>query len=101
MFKKLAIILAAVAMVAAVVASAASAAAPPPAAPPTAAVSAIVFVSNRDNGNRELYVVNRDGSGLRRLTYNSLFERQAAWSPDRTQIAFSAADPSGNFDLYV
>jgi hypothetical protein len=62
---------------------------------------AIVFTSVRANEGRELYVVNRDGSGLRRLTYNSLFERQAAWSPDRTQIAFSAADQSGNFDLYV
>ena len=93
MFIKLVIVLAAVA---AVVASATSAA-----MPPAASGSAIVFVSNRDNGNRELYVVNRDGSGLRRLTYNSLFERQAAWSPDRTQIAFSAADTSGNFDLYV
>jgi TolB protein len=93
MFIKLVIVLAAVA---AVVASATSAA-----MPPAAGGSAIVFVSNRDNGNRELYVINRDGSGLRRLTYNSLLERQAAWSPDRTQIAFSAADASGNFDLYV
>jgi hypothetical protein len=62
---------------------------------------AIVFVSNRANGNRELYVVDRDGSGLRRLTYNGLVERQPAWSPDRTRIAFSALDPaSGNWDIY-
>ena len=61
----------------------------------------IVFASDRANGDRELYVVNRDGSGLRRLTFNSLFERQAAWSPDRTRIAFSAADGTGNWDIYV
>src|SRR5260221_878517 len=93
MFTRLVIVLAAVA---ALVASSSSAAAP---RPPGA--SAIVFASNRDNGNRELYVINQDGSGLRRLTFNSLFERQAAWSPDRTQIAFSAADAGGNFDIYV
>jgi WD40-like Beta Propeller Repeat len=65
------------------------------------AAHAIVFTSNRAQGDRELYIVNTDGSGLRRLTYNGLFERQAAWSPDRTQIAFSAADGTGNFDIYV
>ena len=74
--------------------TAAAAKAPAPA-------GAIVFTSTRANGDRELYVINRDGSGLYRLTYNSLFERQAAWSPDRTQVAFSAADASGNFDIYV
>jgi hypothetical protein len=62
---------------------------------------AIVFTSNRAQGNNELYVVNADGSGLRRLTYDPLAERQAAWSPDRTQIAFSAADGSGNSEIYV
>src|SRR6266404_5943987 len=93
MFIRLVIVLAAVA---ALVASSSSAATPRP-----AGVSAIVFTSTRDNGNRELYVVNRDGSGLRRLTFNSLFERQAAWSPDRTQIAFSARDASGNWDIYT
>jgi hypothetical protein len=65
------------------------------------AAGAIVFTSTRANGDRELYVVSGDGSGLRRLTFNSLFERQAAWSPDRSRIAFSAADPGGNFDIYV
>src|SRR5947208_16858700 len=65
------------------------------------ASGAIVFTSVRSNVGRELYVVNRDGSGLRRLTYNSLLERQAAWSPDRTHIAFSAAEQNGNFDIYV
>jgi WD40-like Beta Propeller Repeat len=71
------------------------------AARPQAPAGAIVFTSVRSNDGRELYVVNRDGSGLRRLTFNTLFERQAAWSPDRTQVAFSAADSNGNFDIYL
>jgi TolB protein len=68
---------------------------------PQATPGAIVFTSVRGNAGRELYIVNADGSGLRRLTYNSVTEREAAWSPDRSQIAFSAFDASGNFDLYV
>jgi len=86
-----------VALVAAMVAAAPLSAAAKKPPPP----GAIVFTSNRSNGDRELYVVNRDGSGLHRLTFNSLFERQAAWSPDRARIAFSAADASGNFDIYI
>jgi Tol biopolymer transport system component len=64
-------------------------------------VHAIVFTSNRAGGDRELFVVGSDGTGLRRLTYNSLFERQAAWSPDRTKIAFSARDGNGSSAIYV
>jgi hypothetical protein len=85
-----------VAAAASVLATATAAAAAP--APP----GSIVFTSNRAGGDREIYVVGADGSGLRRLTYNSLFERQAVWSPDRTRIAFSALDfATGNWDLYV
>jgi dipeptidyl aminopeptidase/acylaminoacyl peptidase len=64
-------------------------------------VHAIVFASNRAQGDWELYIVNSDGTGLRRLTYNSLSERQAVWSPDRTQIAFSARDGNGNSAVYL
>jgi dipeptidyl aminopeptidase/acylaminoacyl peptidase len=71
------------------------------AARPAAPAGSIVFTSARSNEGRELYVVNRDGSDLRRLTFNTLFERQAAWSPDRTQVAFSAANEGGNFDIYL
>lgn len=85
----------------AVLVTAAAAVAPLTASAAKPPAGAIVFTSTRANGDRELYVVNRDGSGLHRLTFNSLFERQAVWSPDRTQIAFSAGDASGNFDVYV
>jgi hypothetical protein len=36
-----------------------------------APAGSIVFTSDRANGDRELYVINTDGSGLRRLTFQS------------------------------
>jgi TolB protein len=47
----------------------------------------IAFVSDRD-GNAEAYVVNSDGSGLRRLTRDPAFDQLGAWSPDGRKIAF-------------
>ena len=61
----------------------------------------IVFVSNRADGIRELYVVNRDGSGERRLTFNDLEERAPVWSPDGSRIAFAGQAPDGNWDIYT
>ena len=62
----------------------------------------IVFGSNRADGQRDLYTVNEDGSGERRLTFDGdeYFERQAVWSPDGTRIAYAARD-DGNFDIYT
>ena len=54
----------------------------------------IAFVSERD-GNMELYVVHRDGSGLRRLTDNFALDDHPTWSPEGRQIAFvSTREPS-------
>ena len=41
-----------------------------------------------------------DGSNVRRLTDSPSCERQAAWSPDATQIAFQS-DRDGNPDIYI
>ena len=64
---------------------------------PTAPSSA--FSSTRD-GNPEIYVVNRDGSGLRRLTNNPSIDITPTWSPSGTQIAFTS-DRSGSPQIYV
>jgi TolB protein len=40
----------------------------------------IAFVSNR-GGNEEIYVMNADGSGQRRLTRNPADDIHPAWSP--------------------
>jgi TolB protein len=44
-------------------------------------------MSNRV-GNWEIYVVNSDGSGLKRLTHNASSDGLPTWSPDGQVIAF-------------
>jgi TolB protein len=59
----------------------------------------IAFMSNRD-GNNEIYVVNRDGTGLRRLTNHPNIDVTPTWSPTGNQIAFTS-DRSGSPQIYI
>jgi Tol biopolymer transport system component len=62
----------------------------------------IAFQSNRD-GNWEIYVMNADGSGQTRLTFNAAADTEPAWSPDGSKIAFVSTRDSavGSSDIYV
>jgi TolB protein len=51
--------------------------------------SKLAFTSNRD-GNPEIYVVNRDGSGLRRVTNHPEVDVTPTWSPTGNQIAWTS-----------
>jgi TolB protein len=72
---------------------------------PAAYGDKITFMSNRD-GNWEIYVMNDDGSGVKRLTSNAAQDGLPTWSPDGKTIAFAsdrdgvwsvwAMDPSGS-----
>jgi Tol biopolymer transport system component len=48
-----------------------------------------IFQSYRD-GQSEIYVMNADGSAQTRLTWDSAYDGQPAWSPDGAQIAFTS-----------
>ncbi len=85
--------------------------------------SQIVFDSNRDSpgptppSNNDIYKMNRDGSGIKRLTTNAgnglpgtAFDQLAQFSPDGTQIVFDSnrnRDPepapngTANAEVYI
>src|SRR5262245_57306815 len=74
-------------------------------------VSSIVFTSTRDaptidpNAASEIYIVNGDGTGPRRLTENTSGEAFAALSPDGKKIVFNSnrfgAEGSPAGELFV
>ena len=77
---------------------------PEPTATPLSSLSSsnggiIAFASDRD-GDWEIYVMNADGSGQRRLTGNDANDWSPAWSPDGAQIAF-VSDRDNNDEIYV
>jgi TolB protein len=64
----------------------------------------------RNPSDAEIYVINPDGTGLTRLTFNDYEERAPQWSPDGSRIVFMArvgpppapnAPPGGNFEICV
>jgi TolB protein len=62
--------------------------------------SKIAFMSDRDGKGMDIYVMNRDGSGVRRLTNSSAADSTPTWSPTGTQIAFTS-DRSGSAQIWV
>ena len=62
--------------------------------------SKIAFTSERDNGDREIYVMNADGSGQFRLTASPGFDENPSWSPNGKRIAFDSMR-DGNLEIYV
>jgi TolB protein len=59
----------------------------------------LAFTSQRD-GNPEIYVMNKDGSGLRRMTNNPAIDVSPTWSPTGNQIAWTS-DRTGKPKIYV
>ena len=72
----------------------------------TSAPSEILFVSTRD-GKSEIYVMNDDGSQVRRLTNDPLYNTSPRWSPDGRTIAFdidlhsAGAGKRQQYDLFI
>ena len=61
--------------------------------------SKIAFTSTRD-GNPEIYVINADGTGLRRLTNHPAIDVTPTWNPAGTQIAFTS-ERGGVASIYI
>lgn len=59
----------------------------------------IAFVSERD-GNKEIYIMNADGSEQQRLTNEAAADFDPAWSPDGQRIAF-VSERAGNREIYI
>ena len=60
----------------------------------------IAFTSDRD-GNREIYVMNPDGTNQTRLTSNLILDDHPTWSSDGKKIAFLSQNASGAFAIFV
>jgi TolB protein len=61
--------------------------------------SKIAFVSDRD-GNDELYMMDYDGQGQTRLTFNKIRDYMPAWSPDAKRLAYTSYK-NLNAGLYI
>jgi len=57
------------------------------------------FTSGPD-ANREIYIMEADGTGVRNLSRHPAQHSDPSWAPDRDRLA-SASDRSGNSDLFV
>lgn len=73
----------------------------------------IIFSSNMDDwredikqfgGNFELYIINIDGTGLTRLTFNNVFDSFPMFSPDGKKLVFASnrnPDKPRATDIYI
>ncbi len=62
---------------------------------PGMAASRITFSLMRDDGNREIYVVDSDGENLQRVSNHGDIALSPAWSPDYTRIAYMTYNDDG------
>ncbi len=60
----------------------------------------IAFTSWRD-GNAEIYVMDADGSKVRRITNHPAFDNYPVFSPDDTQIAFQSNRDDEHVEVYL
>jgi Tol biopolymer transport system component len=65
----------------------------PPAAEQQGPEPLVVFTSTRETGVNEIWTMNSDGTGARRLTNNPGNDQMPAWSPDGTRIVWASIRP--------
>jgi Tol biopolymer transport system component len=60
----------------------------------------IAYVGRDGAGNLDIYVVNRDGTNVRRLTNDATVDDQPSWSPDGTKLVFRSMR-AGQSDIWI
>jgi Tol biopolymer transport system component len=60
----------------------------------------IVFRSARD-GNQEIYLMNADGTGVRRLTEHQATDTMPAFSSRGDRVAFTSQRDGGDYEIYL
>ena len=60
----------------------------------------VVFFEGADQGQEDIAVIRRDGSGYRKLTNDPFMDRHPRWSPDEQRIAFSSKR-SDTWDIWT
>jgi Tol biopolymer transport system component len=60
----------------------------------------IAFESDRD-GDKELYVMNADGSNVRQITQNTIHDEGPAWSPDGSRFVFTSGPDDLHGDIWT
>lgn len=68
----------------------------PPRPPKVLAQTRILFVGNQAvppyGSQRDIFLINPDGTGLLNLTHDALTDFKPVWSPDGSKVAFSTLD---------
>jgi TolB protein len=60
----------------------------------------MAFARSIGDGNSEIFICNRDGSGLQQLTHSSGIDANPAWSPSGREIAFTSSR-TGSPQIYI
>jgi Tol biopolymer transport system component len=64
----------------------------------------VVFQSDRHDammGDRDIYIMNADGSSIKRLIHRDESDETPVWSPDGSQILFSSYVTDENNELFI
>lgn len=67
---------------------------------PAAQLPGQIAIAVDYDGNKEIALINSDGSGLTRLTRDPADDRDPSWSPDGQRIVF-ASDRGGHYQVYT
>ncbi len=60
----------------------------------------IAFSSDHD-GDSEIYVIDKDGANIKKLTDNQGYDGRPRWSPDGNKISFELDRDGGDWDIYI